>query len=124
MPTVRVLDIAFKVFMACMWLMLWGVSGLWFSIPTLAIFVIRGIVKSCEPNIPQLIQQYSADSHQDLDGIAFSFDFDLANRNLITEEEQASFDLAGTHMGYGVHNPIYGSHDLTENPTMLGVDKL
>ena len=29
MPTVRVLDIAFKVFMACMWLMLWGVSGLW-----------------------------------------------------------------------------------------------
>ncbi len=122
MPTVRVLDIAFKVFMACMWLMLWGVSGLWFSIPTLAIFVIRGIFKSREPNIPQLIQQYSADSHQDRDGIDFSFD--LANRNLITEPEQASFDLAGTHMGYGVPNPIYGSHVLTENPAMLGVDKL
>lgn len=64
MPTVRALDIAFKVFMACMWLMLWGVSGLWFSIPTLAIFVIRGIVKSREPNIPQLIQQYSDNESQ------------------------------------------------------------
>ena len=67
MSTVRALDIAFKVFMACMWLMLWGVSGLWFSIPTLAIFVIRGIVKSREPNIPQLIQQYSDNESQHLD---------------------------------------------------------
>ena len=67
MPTVRALDIAFKVFMACMWLMLWGIKGLWFSIPTLAIFVIRGIVKSREPNIPQLIQQYSDNESQHLD---------------------------------------------------------
>lgn len=67
MPTVRALDIAFKVFMACMWLMLWGIGGLWFSIPTLAIFVIRGIVKSREPNIPQLIQQYSDNESQHLD---------------------------------------------------------
>ena len=67
MSTVRALDIAFKVFMSCMWLMLWGVSGLWFSIPTLAIFVIRGIVKSREPNIPQLIQQYSDNESQHLD---------------------------------------------------------
>ena len=122
MSTVRALDIAFKVFMSCMWLMLWGVSGLWFSIPTLAIFVIRGIVKSREPNIPQLIQQYSVDSHQDQDGLAFSFD--LANRIRITERDHASYDLAETHTEFGVHNPIYGSHDLAENPTMLGVDKL
>ena len=90
MSTVRALDIAFKVFMACMWLMLWGVSGLWFSIPTLAIFVIRGIVKSREPNIPQLIQQYSDNESQHLDDDGFRVVF---GRPAITDSDRAFGDF-------------------------------